>query len=88
MTKPATVTTFAANEIKLLILTKEPSIASTDEGLSGGGCTRLFMVGSDALTMRTGYEPAPQLDESSSRLQSDQTRTRLVSAICRIPTQA
>lgn len=60
MIKPATVTIFAANEIKLLIRTNEPSAASPDEGLSDGDGTRLFMVKSDALMMRTGNDPAPQ----------------------------
>lgn len=46
MTKPATVTIFAANEIKLLILTNEPSTASPDDELSDGDGTRFFMVGS------------------------------------------
>jgi len=58
MTRPATVTIFAANEIRLLILTNEPSIESTEDGLSDGDGKRLYMVGSDVLMMRAGNEPA------------------------------
>ena len=60
MTRPATVTILATNEIRLLILTNEPSIASTEDGLSDGDGERLFMVGSHAWVMRAGNEPAPE----------------------------
>lgn len=72
MTKPATVTTLATNEIKLLILTYELSMASTDDGLPDADCTRLF-IGKQAFEDETGMIRRLNEGERSSRGPSIQT---------------